>query len=56
VIVITHVEGVRDGLDRVLQLHFDEARGCTTVRTADRGAASDAEGEAEGEAGVGAAA
>ena len=56
VIVITHVEGVRDGLDRVLQLHFDEARGCTTVRTADPGAASDAEGEAEGEAGVGAAA
>ena len=56
VIVITHVEGVRDGLDRVLQLHFDEARGCTTVRTADPGAASDAEGEAAGEAGVGAAA
>lgn len=31
VIVITHIEQVRDGLDRLLQVRFDEARGCSEV-------------------------
>jgi DNA repair protein SbcC/Rad50 len=31
VIVITHIEQVRDGLDRVLLVHFDETRGCSVV-------------------------
>lgn len=31
VIVITHIEQVRDGLDRVLLVRFDEARGCSVV-------------------------
>ena len=32
VIVITHIEQVRDGLDRVLLVRFDEARGCSVVQ------------------------
>lgn len=31
VIVITHIEQVREGLDRLLQVRFDEARGCSVV-------------------------
>ncbi|AMW04334.1 AAA family ATPase [Gemmatimonas phototrophica] len=31
VIVITHIEQVREGLDRVLLVHFDETRGCSVV-------------------------
>ncbi len=31
VIVITHIEQVREGLDRVLMVRFDEARGCSVV-------------------------
>jgi DNA repair protein SbcC/Rad50 len=31
VIVITHIESVRDGLDRVLAVRFDEARGTSVV-------------------------
>jgi exonuclease SbcC len=31
VIVITHIEGVRDGLDRVLSVRFDEERGMAVV-------------------------
>ena len=33
VIVITHIEQVREGLDRVLLVRFDEARGCSVVHT-----------------------
>ena len=33
VIVITHIEQVREGLDRVLLVRFDETRGCSTVHT-----------------------
>ncbi len=32
VIVITHIEQVRDGLDRVLLVRFDESRGCSVVQ------------------------
>ncbi|MCU0625692.1 MAG: SMC family ATPase [Gemmatimonadaceae bacterium] len=31
VIVITHIDAVRDGLDRVIEVRYDEARGCSTV-------------------------
>jgi len=31
VIVITHIEQVREGLDRVLLVRFDETRGCSVV-------------------------
>lgn len=31
VIVITHIEQVREGLDRVLLVQFDETRGCSVV-------------------------
>jgi exonuclease SbcC len=31
VIVITHIDQVRDGLDRVLQVGFDEETGASTV-------------------------
>jgi exonuclease SbcC len=31
VIVITHIEQVREGLDRLVQVRFDEARGCSVV-------------------------
>ena len=34
VIVITHIEQVREGLDRVLLVRFDETRGCSVVHTA----------------------
>ena len=37
VILITHIEGVRDGLDQILEVRYDEASGATTVR---RGAAA----------------
>jgi exonuclease SbcC len=33
VIVITHIESVRDGLDRVLAVRYDESRGCAVVNT-----------------------
>jgi exonuclease SbcC len=35
VIVITHIEGVRDGLDRVISVGFDERTGAATVVTQD---------------------
>ncbi|MCC6243133.1 MAG: SMC family ATPase [Gemmatimonadaceae bacterium] len=35
VIVITHIEPVREGMDRVLIVRFDEARGMSTVTTGD---------------------
>lgn len=31
VVVITHIEQVREGLDRLLLVRFDEARGCSVV-------------------------
>lgn len=33
VIVITHIEQVREGLDRLVQVRFDEARGASVVST-----------------------
>ena len=33
VIVITHIESVREGLDRVLTVHFDEDRGSSVVES-----------------------
>jgi exonuclease SbcC len=33
VIVITHIEQVREGLDRVLLVRFDDTRGCSVVHT-----------------------
>jgi exonuclease SbcC len=39
VIVITHIEGVRDGLDRVISVGFDEATGAARVTQADAGLA-----------------
>ncbi|HEY2850281.1 MAG TPA: SMC family ATPase [Gemmatimonadaceae bacterium] len=38
VIVITHVEGVRDGLDQVLEVRYDENTGAATVRRGALGA------------------
>ncbi len=38
VIVITHIEAVRDGLDRVLEVRFDEEKGAATVTTGSGGA------------------
>jgi exonuclease SbcC len=35
VIVITHIEGVRDGLDRVIEVGVDEATGAATVTMVD---------------------
>lgn len=35
VIVITHIEGVRDGLDRVIEVGVDEATGAATVAMVD---------------------
>jgi exonuclease SbcC len=41
VILITHIEQVREGLDRVIRVEFDPARGTSSVRddTATLGAA-----------------
>jgi exonuclease SbcC len=39
VIVITHIEGVRDGLDRVITVGTDEATGAARVSQAERGTA-----------------
>ncbi len=39
VIVITHIEGVRDGLDRVIMVGTDETTGAATVTQAVRGVA-----------------
>jgi exonuclease SbcC len=35
VIVISHIEGVRDGLDRVISVGFDEQTGAATVTRSD---------------------
>lgn len=35
VIVITHIEQVREGLDRLIEVRYDEARGCSIVADAD---------------------
>jgi exonuclease SbcC len=35
VIVITHIEDVRDGLDQVIRVRYDEARGCSVVEQDD---------------------
>ena len=32
VIVITHIEQVKEGLDRVIMVEYDESRGCSVVR------------------------
>jgi DNA repair protein SbcC/Rad50 len=45
VIVITHIEQVREGLDRVLLVHFDETRGCSVVTGAGRLLVEDAPGD-----------
>ncbi len=42
VIVITHIEQVREGLDRVLVVRFDETRGCSVVHTSAPAALDDA--------------
>ncbi|WP_411281748.1 AAA family ATPase [Gemmatimonas sp.] len=36
VIVITHIEQVQEGLDRVLMVEYDDARGCSVVRASSR--------------------
>jgi exonuclease SbcC len=35
VIVITHIEDVREGLDRVVRVRYDEARGASVVEQED---------------------
>ncbi len=40
VILITHIEGVRDGLDQVLEVRFDEDTGAATVRRGEAAPAS----------------
>ena len=42
VIVITHIEGVRDGLDRVISVGFDERTGAAVVTTPDPARGDDA--------------
>jgi len=46
VIVITHIDAVRDGLDRVIQVSVDEASGAAKVLQADTAAAALAEAAA----------
>lgn len=42
VIVITHIDAVRDGLDRVIEVRYDESRGCSVVTgAAGEGAAAE---------------
>ncbi len=41
VIVITHIESVREGLDRVISVRFDEETGTSVVTRTDAGAATD---------------
>jgi exonuclease SbcC len=48
VIVITHIEAVREGLDRVLMVRFDDARGVSTVEAGAGGASGDAGPGGEG--------
>jgi exonuclease SbcC len=43
VIVITHIDAVRDGLDRVIQVSVDEATGAAKVVQADLASAAIAE-------------
>ena len=40
VILITHIEGVRDGLDQVIEVGFDERTGAAVVRRGANGAAA----------------
>jgi exonuclease SbcC len=40
VIVITHIESVREGLDRVISIRYDEDRGSSVVEQADNGTLS----------------
>ncbi len=50
VIVITHIEQVREGLDRVLVVRFDEERGASVVTSGiSAGLGEDDEGVADGE-------
>jgi len=49
VIVITHIEAVREGLDRVLVVRFDDTRGVSTVEAAAGGASEGAGVGASGE-------
>ncbi len=48
VIVITHIEQVREGLDRVMVVRFDEERGTSTVTPGASPIADDADDEAFG--------
>ena len=48
VIVITHIEQVREGLDRVLVVRFDEERGASVVTS---GVASGLDDDEQGGAG-----
>ncbi|MGH7662970.1 MAG: AAA family ATPase [Gemmatimonadaceae bacterium] len=48
VILITHIESVREGLDRVIEVRYDDESGSSRVRTADRGVSA---GEEAGGAG-----
>ena len=41
VIVITHIEDVREGLDQVIRVRYDEARGASVVEQDDRGGAGE---------------
>jgi exonuclease SbcC len=41
VIVITHIESVREGLDRVVEVSYDESTGASQVTQTDGGAAGD---------------
>ena len=46
VIVITHIEQVQEGLDRVLMVEYDDSRGCSVVRTSARAHSGDPFGTA----------
>jgi exonuclease SbcC len=41
VVVITHIESVREGLDRVVEVSYDEATGASHVSQTDGGARDD---------------
>jgi len=48
VILITHIESVREGLDRVISVDYDEERGCARVRPPDPALVAVAAGEIQG--------
>jgi len=47
VILITHIESVREGLDRVVTVRYDEESGASRIDTDEKGAAIDVDVKSE---------